>query len=59
MEYRWNDNDRGKPEVSDRNMPRYTSSTINPKWSALTANQGLRGEEPAANRSWNYKLERM
>jgi len=40
----------GKPNFSEKNMPRATLPTINPTWDSLGSNPGLSGERPVNGR---------
>ena len=47
----WNDPDRGK--LKQRTFYSSTVSTINPTWTGLGSNAGLRGDRPAQPRNIN------
>jgi hypothetical protein len=50
MEHQWHVIDRGKPTTLRKTCPSATLSTINPTWTDLGSNPGLRSERPATNR---------
>jgi hypothetical protein len=47
---RWNDNDRGKPKNSEKNLSQFHFVHQKSHWIDLGANPGRRGESPATNR---------
>ena len=51
VEHWWNDPDRGK--LKQRTFYSATVSTINPTWTGLGSNAGLRGDRPAQPRNIN------